>query len=452
MYVDNVAVIGNADDINMNASRVHKFSGLHRNPILDPQTKDGAFAAMYSRDNDYLLNSLMPDMNIDAEDVKQDLEIPLRGGQMPIVAQGTESPIYGEYRYGEATWKPAEFREKCVIKETDLVNLRKIGTLGELMTAKELAKKLYDPILERMSNRKEVLRRMALFDSEIIITGPGNQPVTAKIPHPSYMDPTTAALWSNAVTGDALADLQLWHSQFISDSSYDLLGTWLPHDMLRIIGLQAKFQARATAGGNTFDGSNETVRKFISGFLGVGEVQEKVNRLSYHSYLTANAAAGQPTIFVSDLGDVVAGDSIIMRDVTGLDETSWDKKVVLSVNAVAKSITFTTNITRTGGFSRGTLVKSSMWVIPKNRVLIVGRPSNTQKGIGLENVTYTGVLGNLVSTISRYVSFDTPRPGPFTKIIDMVEDGDPPRWEQVFGFRGMIKVDYPDAWMAPTVL
>lgn len=446
------AVIGNGEDVNMDVSRTHKFSGLHRSPVLDPQSKDGVFAYMYSRDNDYLLNGLLPDMNVDAEEVNQDMEIPLRGGQMPVVAQDAGSPIYGEYRYGEQSWKPAEFREKCVIKETDLVNLRKIGTLGELMQAKDLAKKLYDPILERMSNRKEVLRRDALFNSQVIVTGPGNQPITASIPHPAYMNPTTGAVWSNTTTGDALADLQLWVSQFVIDSSYDLSGIWLAHDQLRLIGNQDKFKARAQAGGNTFTGSNEEVRKFTADFLGIGALEEKNNRISYHGYLKASAAAGQPTISVSDVADIVAGDTITIRDITSLAADSWEKKIVQSVNAEANTITFTTNITKVGGFARGSLVKSVMFIIPKNRCLIVGKPSNTYKGIGLENVTYKGIIGNLVSTISRYVDFNNPAPGPFTKIIDLVADGDPPRWEQVFGFRGMIKIDYPDAWMAPTVL
>ena len=252
----------------VNHKKTHQFSGLDRSPIFDPENRGTPLAAIYSRDNDYLFGPLLPLQLLNADSIKQDLEIPLRGGSTPAVALDSESPIWGQYRRADQEWAPAHYREKCVIKETDLVKLRKIGTESDLMTAKELAAKLYDPIVERQANMIEVSRRQALFDSVVTVNGPNDSPIQVKFPHPAYLNPSTAASWSNTATGDTLADLQLWLSQFIIDTSFDVQGVWLAHDQLRLTGAQTKFIARATAGGNVFDGSDGAVNRFITSFIG----------------------------------------------------------------------------------------------------------------------------------------------------------------------------------------
>ena len=423
-----------------------KFSDFSQHPLLQTKRIDGVLSYFYVSAKNKILGEVMPLKNVNADKVVMDYDKAQMGGMTPAVAAGAESPLYDTRGRGQREWEPAEFREKVKVMEQELIDLRKLGTLGDLEGAMELLQKKYMGIQNRLSNRIEWMRRQVLFDQQVVAPVAGSvAPLVVNYEHPAYLRPTTGTTWDNAAA-DPLDDLQRWAEIFRLYSGFDIKKIYLPHGTLRLLTNNDRFREIATGSWAAMNGSQEAIRQQIITFLGVGDVVESHDRIDMVTELTAEAASGQATATLRDVTELAAGDRVILRS-----QVSFETAFVEVLSVAGNVVTFTANLPST--FEAGAVARYHKFTIPDGKILMVGTPmlppsEGHQEQIDAEYLTD---FADVASTYSRYETLN-PKAGLFSKMINHIDDGDPPHIEQIIGIRCLPRVHYQDGWMVPSFL
>jgi len=388
---------------------------------------------------------IMPLVNVQADKVEMDIDKAKMGGMTPTVARGAETPVFRQGGRGKLAWESAEFREKVVVTEDDIVKLRKLGTMNELLQARDVLDKDYRSISDRLARRIEWMRRQTLFDNQVVAPDQNGVMVNLlTINHPSFLRPTFGTLWSDTVNADPMDDMQIIVRDFLISSSYDAASVWTPIDALRIAGKTAKFQGYAQNNLQVFKGTQKEVAGIISLYIAGVTVEEKPQHMPFTSSIIADAAAGQPAVVLEDVEQLVAGDKVIISNFTN----QW-QYTVLSV--AGNTVTFTSNLT--DAVEAGFMTMYSKSLIPTDRLLVIGKAATPIDMTGSEPGAERGLEHidkpfDVCSTLSGYTNLNNRQPGLFSKLRDLT-DGDPPSIEHIIGIRALPRVHYINSWMAP---
>lgn len=431
----------------MSAKKTLKLSEVARHPLLQPDRIDGVLTYFPTRANERPLAQIMPLVMVNTDKVYMDIEKVARGGMTPAVALGAGSPIYGAYGQGEEEWEAAEFREKVILAEADLYNLREIGSKDSMMQARELLRRKFSAVEERLLNRLEWMRHQVLFNNEVKAQYADGGELRVRYMHPTYLQTTLAGgdLWTATATADPIAMLQDQVENFVLKTGFEVDKIILPFGGFRLMTQLDKYKEISVASHGAFRGDRESVRSLTLDMLGVGSLEEWRDQIGFMGELTADSAAGATTITINETTELVAGDVIVLRSV---EDRSSEVKTVVSV--AGKVVTLDSAIARVGGFSKGDVIRYSKFLIPRDKILIIGKVSGP---LSRENSPGRGPdadklnqWADVCSTLSRYENLETPKPGVFSKTIDHVEDGDPPHIEQILGIRALPRVHYSEAW------
>lgn len=433
-----------------------KFSDVGRHPLLRTENIDGVLTYFPQRANTYPLARDMPLVNVNAETIKMDITKARRGGMTPLVATGSQSPIHGGFGRGQREFEAAEWREKVILAETDLVKLREIGSLNDLAVAREMLRKKFAVIEERLLNRLEYMRRQVLFDGAVTATDSLGVTVSTAYTHPSYLEVTLSGgdLWSDTANSDPVADLQQWVEEFVDITGFSIKRIVFPLGMLRLLTENAKFRdIREQGAYGAFAGTMDQVQQDLArmaGVPGAGIIEEVPDRLHYETELSSGASFGAGSVTMLDVDQLEAGMYITLNSAIDMDK---ERHKVLSVSGNTVTLDGTT-IARAGGFAAGDSVRYTLPIIPKDKILILGRPGGPLSPVGAEGLADPEFLegwADVASVISRYPDImGTPRPGIFTKTIDKTDD-DPGHIEQVLGIKALPRVHYNEGWFFATV-
>lgn len=434
-------------------ARPMEFSDIGRHPLLRPESIDGVLTYFPHAVNRYPLARFMPLVNVNADKVEMDITKQRAGGMTPLVATGSESPIYGGSARGTIEWEAAEFREKVILTEKDLVLLRKIGTKGELDDARRVMSRKFKVIEQRLTNRIEWMRRQVLFDGAVTATTADGVDLTVPYTHPDYLEVTLTGTdrWDQVSTADPVGDLQEWVEDYMVDTGFGVAEIMLPMFMYRHLIANDKFvsiQANSHAG---FRGDNAAVRELLADMAGVpsGIIVQELGRIHQDTELTADAAALDTSLFLLDTDELEAGDTVYVK--RSLDRDA-EKRDILTVNHATGEVTFTTGLDK--AYQAGDPVTYWKPIIPLDKVLMVGSVEGAVSSVGAEGEPDRDLLegwGDVASTLSRYEDLNNPKPGLFTKTIDKLDE-DPPRLEQVLGIKALPRINYAEGWFHATVL
>lgn len=420
-----------------------KFSDVERHPFFEVSNIDAVLRGFHVRQRTDLFAQLMPLININADKVEMDIDKAKMGGMTPTVARGAETPLYTSGGRGKISWESAEFREKVQVTEDQVAKLRKLGTMNELLSAREVLDKDYKSISDRLARRIEWMRRQTLFDNAVVAPDPNGVMVQLlTINHPSFLRPTFGTLWSNTTNADPIDDMQILVRDFLLNSSYEAADVWAPIDALRIAGKTDRFRDYATNNLQVFKGTNKEVANLISMYIAGVTIEEKTQHMPFTSVLLADAAAGQAVVVMEEVEQLEAGDNVII--------SSFEQQWLYTVASVAgNSVTFTSNLTDAVQAGYMTMYNKSM--IPKDKLLVVGKAQMPPDWTGAEpgaerGLEYIDRPFDVCSTLSGFTDLNNRRPGLFSKLRDLT-DGDPPSIEHIIGIRALPRVHYINSWM-----
>lgn len=432
-----------------------QYSNVGRNALLEPDKIDNVLTYFPRNPNVYELAELFPLVNYNTEKVQMDYAKPRAGGMTPAVADGTETPIYGGWGRGYLEFEAATFREKCILMELDLENLRQIGTVDQLETAERMLRRKFRVLEERLMNRLEWMRRQVLFDGTVTAEMENGDLFSVEYQHGSHLDPvlTSGDLWSATTTADPLGNLQEWMDDYLIDTEFSIKEIKLPMRMMQHLQANKKFQDALSANFPLATASAMQVKEQIATYIGLSGPQmisHSSGKINFETELVAAAANGASTIRLESASQLEAGDRILIARVS---DNLHERVEVDSVSG--NVVTITGTIDATGGFARGDVVKYFKPVVPFNRILIVGEFAGNVNTVGLEGAPDPQLItqwGEMASVLSRYADFTSPKSGIFTKQIDKIQNEDVSRLEQIIGIKALPKINYPDGWMAPQVL
>jgi hypothetical protein len=425
------------------------LSEVGRHPLLQPSQIQGILSNFNNYANSYPLASVMPLKERNTDVVEMDVDLVIRGGMTPMVAQDSSTPIYGAHGQARRKFEAAEFREKVRLVQSDLYNFRKIGTEADLLQARELLRLRYEPVQERLTNRLEWMRRSVLFFNKVEASVHNGPPFELTYKHPAYMRPALVGndRWDQYGTSDPIGNLQLWVEEFVLHTGYMVEKVVAPVGMLRHLSNNERFREMATHSYGAFNGGRDAVSQNIRDLTGIGNIEEWNSSLSFYVNLTADASAGQAVVNLRTTDELEAGDVITFVKL-GTEERV--RGVVASISGNAVTLTANLPIALHAGDS----ARYAKMTIPRNRILILGTPSGGLTTVGSLATPDADLVKNwaeVTTTLSRWENFDNPRTGVFSQLRDLMHD-DPPALEQLIGIRALPNVFYHEAWMSPTVL
>lgn len=429
------------------------FSDIGRNPLLQPDKIDRVLTYFPRNPNTYELAELMPLVNVPTDKVEMDYAKAFAGGMTPMVSTGSSSPIHGGYAMGEREFEAAEFREKVLLTEPDLVKLRRLGSKTEIETAENLLRKKFRVVEERLLNRLESMRSQVIFEKLLNVERADGPNYTLAYEHPGYLEEVLAGinLWSDTANSDPLGDLQRWAQAFFCDSTFAIRDIRMPMKIWEFLQANAQFQAALQANLPDWNSSIMQIKNQIAVYLGLPNpemVMTSRGRINYDTELTAVAGFGAVNLTMRTVQGLAAGDTILLRRVTDLYS---EKFTVVSVLGNVVTVAGPGVLDATG-FAVGDVVRYWKPVQPFDKVAIMGKFEGTINNIGTNGeIDAINTWGDMCSTLSRYADLGNPKPGVFTKLIDKTND-DPPRWENVIGIKALPRIDYVDGWFLATVL
>lgn len=421
-----------------------KFDAAGNHPLLQPHSVQGVLTYFVQRANQYPLAPLLPLVNENVDKIIMDIDKASRGGMTPAVALGSETPIWGRDGRGQAEFEAAEFREKVVLFEKDIYNIRKIGTDADLEDARGILARRYAGLQTRLQNRIEWMRRQVLFDNQVRAEMSDGTELVVNYVHPSHLriELTGADLWSDPAS-DPIAMLQDIVQDFTLTTGFSPAKIILPLGGFMHLTRNARFREISINSFGSFRGDRNAISDLMQTFLGIGNIEEVTSQMQFTGEALADAAAGTSVLVLDEVEELEVGDTVIIKSARTRES---NRLTVASI--VGNTVTFVETFTLVGGVRRGDPYAYSKSIIPRDKLLIVGQtdlPVSTEgNGANGPDMTLMG-LGNVVSTLSGYANMENRKPGLFSKKRDIL-DGDPPRIEQVIGIRALPRVEYNEAW------
>lgn len=337
------------------------------------------------------------------------------GGMIPPVALNAESPRMSTPGVQTVTFETAHFRGKSVFTESDLLDLRKPGTMDQVWGKGIVLKRLAD-INTQIETRIEWSRWQALMGL-LPIRGNGiSFDVDYRIP--ARFKPTAAVAWSNTIDADPLKDISAW-KLLMRGTGLKLNKIWFTSQVEQylfsnsIIREMVKHQfGRDMVEGGTL---SAVLKATIAGI----DYEVYDEGYTIQTQINLSVAAGATTLSVVDATGIEIGDVITLNK--GMNDEGD-----VTVTGIAGTI-LTVSALETAKIA-GATVSLFKTFIPDDKFIMMGKPP-------------TGSLMDFATVPSAYSSLDNPVAGKFVKSIDKGND-DPPTIEVIGGIYGLPRLYY----------
>jgi hypothetical protein len=431
------------------------FADVGRNPLLRPDKIDEVLTYFRRAPNIYEFAELMPLVAYQTDRVQMDYSVARAGGMTPMVATGSASPIHGGFGRGAGEFEAIEFREKILLLEQDLVDLRRLGSKTELKRAQTILSEKFAVIEQRLLNRLEWMRRQVLFDQAVVVEQASGVPYTVQYNHPAYLDITLtgADQWSDYANSDPLVNMQEWFEDYTTDTGFDLDYIQLPKFMWKHLQKNDRLRGALLYNRPTANVGVDQITSEIVTHVGLGsatQIRTSRGQIAVDTQLTAVSAQSDTTLDLASVAGLSAGDTIYVASAAKKGHYK-EKFTVASISGNVVTVSGG-GVAHADGFAAGDPVRFLLYTQPTDKVLFVGSMGGPEETVGVEGPpTPKANWGEMATTLSRYSSLMSPTTGVFTKTINK-ENGDPPRIEQVLGIKALPKLNSADGWMTIKVL
>lgn len=395
------------------------------------------FAAAAS---EFRLAAEMPIRPIEQSRIRYDIRKGA-GGMTQAAVKGAESPIVAFFGAAMAEFEPAEWREKVILTEDEMLALRELGTYEDVEKVSTIIAKHLAALRTRLETRMEWTRWQALLGSMSYVAKDVELSVDYHIPTELKPTLTGADLWT-ASASTPMDDFLEWLEKF-RDLLAQPQGAMFNHKMFRVLLQNAQVRALRDSlfVGQTNTGmlTPENLKLVFNHFAGIGY---DVYDGGYFEYtdLTAAVASSGTSLVVRDLGTIAAGDSLWLTDVAG-SVAGRTKLTVTAVTASTKTITVASpGADRT--YAAGSTVRVKKYFIPDGKFIIKGAlPASTEGG---------AQWAEIIAASHLYGPNPLqPATGIFAKTV-VHEDADPPKIELIVGARALPVVYHSDVNLIAT--
>lgn len=328
------------------------------------------------------------------------------GGLIPPVVLDAESPRMKTPGMQQMSTSPGYFRGKSVFTEKDLTELRMPGTLDQIYGKKMVFDRLAT-MDAQIESTVEWFRWKSL-SGIVPIRGNGlNFDVDYKIP--THFKPTAGVAWSDTANADPLVDIATWKALMIG-TGLQLKKFWFTSVVEKYLLFNAVIRditKRSVTNGRV-------TKDVLTELMGDYEVYDQ--GYTIQAQLTASAAKDAVTIILDDATGIEIGDKITLN--MGMDNEervtiSEIDNTVLTISALASSK------------SVGATASTFKTFIPNDKFIMKSEP-------------FSGNSMEFATVPSLFTGLDNPKPGKFTKIVDLT-DVDRPSVEVIGGIYGAVK-------------
>lgn len=445
---------------------------------LTSEALEGVLKETWFRGHAYGFARYFTDRAHDSRSIQLDISRLQGTGMMPATAPTSSTTVIGSragvsrISYGVQDW-----REKKEYDASDVVKLRRLGTLDEddpeaASTSQLIASGLLE-LRARLENRLEKLRVDSLVEGEIVYRLVNGSMQQVAYPVPSNLQKTLLGgdRWSET-TATPADDIKEWAEEFNDlavSNLYELTVTPAVNRALRNTDQwkqlgNAIFQN--TGNPNWVAGRlesdfviDQTTSAFLSAYVGQG--------VTYHVYrgstqgvseVVIDAASGATTLTLDsiiDLGRLEAGDtiSLVNRAVGIINER-------VTVASVAGNVV-TLDAPLGSAVPRGTQVVKRVHFMDQSKILFAAKFDERETASRREDSLplFENGRGQITPTTGASMMYapneydlnNLNKSGVFVKYNDL-GDNDPPRAEVVLGTAALPRIDYTEFFLRATVL
>jgi hypothetical protein len=417
------------------------MEGLSNHPLLQPAIVTKVVDSIQIDAEQYPLSTEVPFVTQEGNKVVIDVRQRM-GGMTMAVAPGAESPIIEKRGVQQDQFSPASFREKVLLGEKDILNLRKLGTASELQTAQETVTDILGQLRYRVENRIEWCKWSALMGS--LSVAQKDVQFTIDYGIPAFMKPalTGGDRWDQ-VTGKPLTNILDWLELFDQESPDAWYMTYNGHmEMLLLKNTEIRTLRDAL-----FTGQNDpamltrgNIQQVFNAYAGL---PIRVNTKGY--WLVAGTLAAlapaATSIAVDDATGFATGDivTIVHKDGSRLGHIRVTLTSVtgnsLGFGALPGAVTY----------PMGSEIRVKKPFIPNDKFIIRGQlPPGTTGGTNFMEFISTNHVygpGGLMA----------PVPGIFSKFLNK-ENDDPPSLQMLMGVTGLPVLYWPTANVVATTI
>jgi len=417
------------------------MDGFKNHKLLQPAYVNKVVDAIVPDTSSYDLVSDVPLVNTDQETITVDEQYAM-SGMTQAVSLGAESPTVEYGSRSQFSFRPAFFREKIMLSESDMRVMRKMGTASEVETAEQKITERLSGLRFRLETRLEWSKWQMMMGHLNVTQDNVTIDVDYGIPAeftPALVGPAT---WDLA-TSDPLADMQNWLYQFRDEGTepkYFEFNMAIEKLLLQNDKIRTLHESQFTGTGSRAAMMNrEALGNILSTFGGLPYRVFDKGYMFDMKMKTPILGGVTVTVTLAENDGLAVGDEVVLIHARG-QRVAREKATIL--NVVGRTITFTAAPLES--YPEGSRVIIKRRFIPDNRFVIRGElPSNV---IGGPNIA------EFVSTPSAYGpgGMMNPTPGIFSKVI-IDDDGDPPKIQLIEGVYGLPILYFPTGNMVAKV-
>jgi len=430
------------------------FADIANNPLLVPRKISGKLAyTLHGRDR-LIFDSMIPMVEIDEQHLEFDMRADLEGGFVPMVAPGTETPLFHRESLGKRYWKPGEWRQKAKLTEADIHLVRKMGTESTDVKARQMMERRRRALVKRMKNTEEFHKRSMVIDQELsMLVADGNRQVIP-VPKPDFLRPQVAVSW-DAALANPMIDLQTTIADVNEFSGFRVNEVMLPARTLERTAnnteLRTIMQNTFTLDSNAVSTAAPKVMRIMSEYLGSGvSMAVRDEAINIETMILAPVAAGATSILVDSASHIEAGAIVTIVDPT--TNIPVIERAVVSVAPVRNLMaqyTLTLSAPTTNAFPVNAILTSHMNILPRDKALISGIANDVENDDPMIDPEYFDRPMDFAACPNHFESLTQPRKGVWGFAYEPPVK--PPRLEYHIGLRGGGRIHYTTAWAVPVI-
>lgn len=399
---------------------------LANNPLLQPDAIQKVVDNIVIDPMQYRLSTELPFRTQPGSKVKVDVRQRM-GGMTMAVSPGAESPIVERRGAQQIEFSVAPFREKVILGEKDILDVRRLGTIGEYQNARETVADIFGQLRYRVQNRIEwCLWQMLMGQLEI---AQKDVQFTIDYKIPSHFKPvlTGTDKWTDPAS-DPLANILQWLAFYRQEAPTPWKLTY-NSNMEQVLLLN---QAIRDLRDSLFVGQSlpsmltrDNIKMVLNAYAAL---EVEVNDTGYW-LVAGTTAAVAPTgtsVTVDDASGFEVGDEITLVHKDG----EYEGRLLIELTSVTGNTLGFAALPGTVTFPIGSEVRRFKTFIPDNMFIIRGKlPQGTSGGTN---------FGEFVSTNHVYGpgGLLAPVPGIWQKFSDKSQD-DPPYVAALAGVTGL---------------
>ncbi len=388
------------------------MSRIIRDELLRRESIDKVILGWENRASSRILGSLVPVEAVNEYRITLEVDMPTRGGATPLHSEDSEPPMVRfNYSRSRSEIEAPMWAEGTQITPGDIENIRRFGTVNEIMAGQELLSRNIAGLEERLQNRFELMRREFIFDQVVTGTTADGLSMTFTYDnHPDFMNVQAANSWDDPTLADPIVDVYEWLDVFFEHSTYEPMEVWLPFGSLKKMGFIDQIRDKVVNRSDVKEGRPGADQLLGIAFNGV-PVREIRDRITYTTQLSASASAGATAVTLYQVEKLAVGSKLTLTNPLGSSE------IVIVSSISGKTVNFISTPLQ-HDYIAGAGAQYVIWTIPLDTMLIVGGNKVAIDTSGHQGSGYVTDWAKIIAPLHLSDDMMNPKSGLYTKIVD----------------------------------